>query len=240
MRSSIARGIAIFCLLGSTGAHAASLRVAPTSLDLVAPDSATTLTLRNEDTHSIDVQIRIFRWSQVDGVERLEPTTDVVASPPFTRLAPNSDYVVRVVRATKVPVVGEESYRLLADELPDPLRRRPGAVNFVLRYSIPVFFTSPDASSPEVSWTLQPGGNAFVLTAKNTGARHLRIADLKLSDGGNPVANRAGLVGYVLGGAAMRWPLPSSGTSVSGRSITLSAKSDLGGVNAAVSIRPRN
>ena len=242
MRSAIAIAIAsaVFVLLGSTGTNAASLRVAPTTIDLVAPDSATTLTLRNEDSHSIDVQIRIFRWSQVGGAERLEPTTDVVASPPFTRLAPNSDYVVRIVRVTKAPVVGEESYRLLADELPDPSRHRPGAVNFILRYSIPVFFTSPDASSPDVSWNLQPGGNAVLLTAKNNGARHLRIADLKLTVAGDTIANRIGLVGYVLGRANMRWPMPSSGSSVSGHSVVLSAQSDSGAINELVSTQSHN
>jgi fimbrial chaperone protein len=33
------------------------------------------------------VQIRLFRWSQVDGKEKLEPTDEVAASPPAITMA---------------------------------------------------------------------------------------------------------------------------------------------------------
>ena len=237
MRAALVIGCIAFCFLGSSGVHAASLRVAPTNLTLLAPESVATLNLRNEDTRPINVQIRVLRWSQVDGTERLEPTTDVVASPPLTTLGAHGDYLVRVVRMSKAPVVGEESYRLLVDELPDPARRRPGAVNFVLRYSIPVFFASPDTSPPQVSWTLQPNGKAAVLIATNIGGRHLRIADLKINDAGRTLTARTGLVGYVLGGATMSWLLPHSGSSISGHSVALSAEGDAGAIDATVTVQ---
>ena len=105
--------------------EAASLRVAPTTISLVAPDAASVLSLRNDDKRPINVQIRVFRWTQVDGVDRLEPARDVVASPPAARLAGGAATTVRIVRVSKAPVSGEESYRLLVDELPDPSRVRP-------------------------------------------------------------------------------------------------------------------
>jgi len=235
MRYALVTGAVALCLLGSGSIQAASLRIAPTILSLIAPDSAATLTLRNEDARPVNVQMRVFRWSQDDGADRLEPTTDVVASPPLTTLAPNSDYLVRVVRVTKAPVVGEESYRLLVDELPERAKRRPGTVNFVLRYSIPVFFSNPEASPADVSWALRPRGKAAVLTAKNTGDRHLRISDLNIADGDRAIAARDGLVGYVLSGASMQWPLSlAGGNLVAGRSVALSAQSDAGAINATL------
>lgn len=230
---------AIAFLLNSAIAHATSLRAAPARLELVAPDSAGTIRLRNEGGKPVNVQIRVFRWSQADRDDSLEPTSDVVASPPLATLGPGVDYVVRIVRVTTAPVVGEESYRLIVDELPDASSRRvPGSVNVVVRYSIPVFFTNRDAEPPQVSWTLQPSGNSVVLTAINNGSRHLRISDLKLTDAQKTVAMRNGLVGYVLGGAVMRWSLPKiRGSSISDRSIALSAKGDSGAINATVPVQ---
>ncbi|MCC3246196.1 molecular chaperone [Methylocystis sp. WRRC1] len=224
-------------LLGQAAAQAASLRAAPARLDLIAPDSAATLSLRNEDSRPLNVQIRVFRWSQEGGEEILEPTGDVVASPPLTTLPPGADYLVRVVRVTKSPVEGEESYRLLVDELPDDSRRVPGAVTVVVRYSIPIFITSRDAEPPQVVWTAEPSKAGIELSAKNNGSRHLRVSDLKLSDGGKTVAVRNGLVGYVLPGAVMRWSIPRmKGGAVSRRPLTLSAKGDSGAINATVAV----
>jgi fimbrial chaperone protein len=63
-------------------ACAASLQVAPVLLDIAAPAAAAMVTLRNTGATPIATQIRVFRWVQEEGRERLEPTADVVASPP--------------------------------------------------------------------------------------------------------------------------------------------------------------
>ncbi|WP_187435744.1 fimbrial biogenesis chaperone [Bradyrhizobium hipponense] len=230
-------GIAFACLWAAP-VEAASLRVAPTTLDLPAPDSAATLNLRNEDNRPINVQMRVFRWTQSGSADRLESTADVVASPPSQTLAPNADYVVRVVRVGKQPVVDEESYRVVIDELPDPARRRPGVVNLALRYSVPVFFRAPDVRQAQVSWTIGRSGNALAVTARNTGQQRLKIADLKVTDGaGQSVPLGKGLVGYVLGNATMQWSFPAHGTNLSGRAVTLSAQSDAGQINATAAVQ---
>jgi fimbrial chaperone protein len=238
MRARLASvsGIAlIFCTAPS---NAASVRVAPTTADLLAPDSATTFNLRNEDNRPLNVQIRVFRWTQTGGADRLAPTTDVVASPPSQALEPNADYVVRVVRPAKQPVAGEESYRVVVDELPDPSRRQPGVVNVVLRYSLPVFFRSADAGRSQVSWTVRQNGDALAVTAKNAGQQRLKIADLKLADGtGRSITLGSGLVGYVLGNATMQWSFPARGIRVSGPTVKLSAQSDGGEINATAAVQ---
>lgn len=137
-------GATAVLLLCAGLSHAASLRVAPTGLELIAPDASAVLNLSNDDAkRPINVQIRVFAWSQSGGIETLTPTTDVVASPPSTKLGPNAQYVVRVVRVSKAPVRAEESYRVIVDELPDPSRKKAGTVALALRYSVPVFFATP-------------------------------------------------------------------------------------------------
>ncbi|MER9232534.1 molecular chaperone [Mesorhizobium sp. M0622] len=230
-----AAAIVLLCAGYSQGA---SLRVAPTNLELIAPDSAAVLNLRNDAKRPINVQVRVFRWRQAGGVEQLEPTSDVVASPPSTRIGPNADYVVRVVRVSKAPVDTEESYRVLVDELPDPSRRKGGTVTLVLRYSVPVFFRNPDAKASDVSFSVSRTGGRLMLIAHNNGESRVRLSNLNLVQGGKKLGGRSGLVGYVLGGATMQWPL-GNGKSLAGSPITLKGQSDRGPFDAPVAIKGR-
>src|ERR1044072_4726819 len=110
MRSTVTALLAA-ALVGAAAAPAGagSLQVEPVLVDVAAPGGASTVTLRNEGTTPIDAQIRVYRWSLVKGKERLDPTDDVVASPPSVTLAPKGQYITRIVRVSKQPVVGEES-----------------------------------------------------------------------------------------------------------------------------------
>jgi fimbrial chaperone protein len=229
-------GAMALILLCAGVSHAASLRVAPTNLELIAPDSAAVLNLSNDAKRPIHVQIRVFEWSQVDGIEQLKPTSDVVASPPSTKLGANAQYVVRVVRVSKAPVRAEESYRIIIDELPDPSRRKAGTVSLALRYSVPVFFRNPDAAAPKVAWSVSRNGGGLVLTASNTGESRFRLSNLTLTQNGKKLGNRSGLVGYVLGGATMQWPI-GNGKSLSAGSVTLKAQSDFGPFDAKVAVK---
>src|SRR5947208_2927824 len=184
MRMSSVAALAAFTALTQLTATdpswAASLQVAPVKVEVASPGAATTVKLRNEGTMPLNAQIRVFRWSQVNGEDKLEPTTDVVASPPLTKLTPKLDYTVRLVRVSKTPVAKEETYRLFIDELPDAANQRNRAVNLLLRYSIPVFFYPAAGNPPTLSWSVEQSGGKLSVVARNSGARHLRISDLKL------------------------------------------------------------
>jgi len=225
-------------LLGAYGAHAASLRVAPTNLELIAPDSAGVLNLTNDGDHPINVQVRVFKWSQADGVERLEPTTTVVASPPATKMGPNGEYVVRVVRTGKAPVQTEETYPVIVDELPDASRGRAGTVTLIIRHSIPVFFRNAGAKAADVSWNLSQQGGSLLLTGKNNGDSRFRLSNVTIKQGTTKIGSRSGLVGYVLGGATMQWPVGNA-KSLSGGTIILQGQSDLGPFNANIAVTKR-
>ena len=137
-------------LMSATAAVSASLQVEPALVEVVAPGEASSVTLRNSGAVPINVQIRVFRWSQENGQEHLDPTDDVVASPPALALAPHGDYLARLVRVTDRPVSREESYRLVIDELPSASKSKAGTVKLLVRHSIPAFFEAPSATPPEV------------------------------------------------------------------------------------------
>jgi fimbrial chaperone protein len=224
-------------LFASHGAmlQAASLQVAPVLVEVPTPAVTATLRLHNEGTKPLDAQIRIFRWTQVDGVDSLTPTDDVAASPPAASLRPNIDYTVRIVRTTKEPVAKEESYRLLIDELPGPASGAVASVNIAMRYSIPVFFTVPGAAAaPKLSWELQRHANKPVIVVSNAGARRIRLANLKFTDGKGAVANFGdGLAGYVLGHSSRNFEVPAGAKGFgTGGVVSMSAQSDTGPIEA--------
>jgi fimbrial chaperone protein len=223
----------------SKAAWAASLQVSPVTVEVPAPGVAAVLKLRNEGTTSINAQLRVFRWSQSNGEEKLEPTEDVVASPPMASLAAKTDYTVRLVRVTKQPIAAEETYRLLIDELPDPRAQRSRTITMVLRYSIPVFFLSPDASAAKLAWAIEQRNGRATVAVTNTGARHARISALQLhGSGGTVVSFGSGLTGYALGGSTMRWSVPPNAPRLDGAGpVVITGNADTGPINASASVR---
>jgi fimbrial chaperone protein len=211
---------------------AASLQVTPVLLDIAAPAAAATVTLRNTGAAPITSQIRVFRWIQEAGRERLEPTADVVASPPAAQLRPGQDYVVRVVRLAKNPVAGEEAYRLLIDELPE-VSQRPRTVNFVVRHVLPLFFAAPARSVSEVTWRVTQRGRALFLTAVNAGDRRVRLASLRFGSGTSTVSLGPGLAGYALGHSAMSWTAPAPARGLSpGTEVAITGQTEEGPLHA--------
>ncbi|MFN3743855.1 MAG: molecular chaperone [Hyphomicrobiaceae bacterium] len=227
--------LAALIVLWAEPAEAASLRVTPVTLDVRVPRNAATLRLRNDADRPLDVQVRIFRWTQSGGADQYEPTTAVVVSPPATRLAPRVEYTVRVVRISKAPIAAEESYRVVIDEIPSSPVKRSGTINLVIRHSIPVFFRSAQAAMPKVSWRLAQSDGKPKLVAENAGGTRLRLADLSLHQGNAHVFIKRGLVGYVLAGATVEWPVvlrqrPTAPV------LTLKAESQLGAVHERVPV----
>ena len=212
--------------------------VAPVLLEVLAPAAATLLTLRNDQARPLNVQVRVYRWQQDGGQERLVPTQEVVVSPPFATMQPGSEQVVRVLRPSKAAPVGEESYRVLVDELPDTVERRDGRVRLVLRHSLPVFFAERALSPPRVTWSIVERGGSWFLEGVNAGGRRLRIANLSVKDAaGAVISHRSGLMGYVLAGGSVRWPLGPARELKTTGAATLTADTETGPVHATAPIR---
>lgn len=218
-------------LLGALGcalalsAPAASLQVAPTSITLQPRQNADGLWLSNTGGDPLHAQVRVFRWTQVDGEERLEPTRDITISPPLIELPAGQRQLVRVIRLGAPPTDVETSYRVIVDELPIPeTAPSPGGtgkragLEFTLRYSLPVFLLPASAGTAESSQP-QPvlqakvlqNGTTAQLEISNTGAAHAQVSELVFVDAaGRRHVVREGLAGYVLPGERKRWPIPAS------------------------------
>lgn len=187
---------------------ASGLQVMPTSLTLQAARAADGLWLRNTGDAPLNAQVRVYRWTQTNGKDRLEPTRALVASPPMLKLDAGKSQLIRVIRTGAPPARGEAAFRIVVNEL--PVDKDKGGLNFVLRYSIPVFVQAAGSSDarPELSWSLERKGNQLLLGVRNDGKRHAQISDVSLVDAaGKRHQLKQGLLGYVLPGMHMHWEL---------------------------------
>ena len=196
------------CQLGAATAGATRLPGAPTSLQLEARQRAGELWLTNSGTSPVKLQVRVFRWVQQGGQEQLLPTDELMASPPMQALAAGQQQLVRVMRPTREPPAAQQYYRLIVDEVSDLATRAEG-MQFVLRYSIPVFVQPASGKlAPQLQArlvTLGDGRNGVEVA--NSGNSYAQIADLALGSAKRPRIVHPGLLGYVLPGQVMRWPI---------------------------------
>jgi fimbrial chaperone protein len=238
MQGLFAGCIFLLGVLASGFAEAATLSVSPVSFDIVAPRANAKLTLQNRGKEQVAVQVRVFRWVKKNGADHLIPTRDVVASPPMAKLKPGGKYTVRIVRVSETVVQSEESYRLLVDQLPKPAKRAGPHVSFLIRQSIPVFFT-PEVSEkkPVLKWSARLKGGELVLTATNSGLRHTRLSQVDVRSfavAERPAAN--GLAGYVLAGSAAKWVQPAPKGLAPGSRIIITAQDEHGPIEATAII----
>ena len=195
-------------------ASAGSVVLWPINPTITAEERATALWLENRGTEPVTLQIRAFGWHQAAGADRYESQDEVVSSPPIAIVAPGKRQLVRIVRRDNAPQNPERSYRLLIDELPPPPKSADGQnpsakLAIQMRYSIPLFTYRASPSSPRLDLRFVVVEGKRFVEINNNGDTHARLVDLRLVHGSKKFDVTAGLVGYVLPGSVMRWPLPS-------------------------------
>jgi fimbrial chaperone protein len=164
------------------------LDVAPTTLEL-KPGAAGLFFITNHGAHDVTVQIEAADWRQENGRDITAPSQDLLASPPLAHIAAGARQSVRVM--ARPSGTGEQAYRLLVSELPDPEAGGDG-VHVLLQFSVPVFVRHDPHAAPHLSWSAREGR----LIAANTGAQTIKLDGVTI-DG----ALRPGLI-YLLPGAS--------------------------------------
>jgi fimbrial chaperone protein len=233
MKQSATALMFVLIMLAAGPATAAMLSVSPVLLDIAAPQKSTKLNLENRGEEPVTVQIRVFRWASKNGKESLTPTSSVVASPPMATLKPHGKYTVRIVRVANEPVTSEESYRLLVDQLPKPVNQPGSAVSFLIRQSIPVFFTTAETHRAALAWSARIEGQKLVLVAQNKGRRRAKLSKIRLTGPSGVIGGPEDeLAGYVLSGSTTQWVQPNLLGLVPGAKITIVAQDEHGPVEA--------
>ena len=240
LRNLTKRLIIALLALGIPGASllAAGLQIAPVSLTIPADKKADEVWLRNSGSEVVHAQVRVYRWSQSQGEDVLTPDESMVASPPMVQIEPGQQQLVRLVRMGPMaaPAPDERSYRLLIDELPIKRVKSKAGLDFVFRYSVPVFIAGTAPAKPVLAWSMQQSGGHAGLIVTNSGNIHAQLADISFTPpGGKKTTVAGGLAGYVLPGQYRSIPLTvSPGLFTKGGTFT----SLINGVTADTSVAP--
>lgn len=213
-------------------AAAQSLTVMPVVINMQPGQLAATISISGQGGAETSYQVRAFAWSQKDGTEQLDPTGDVLLSPPLGVIPANASQVVRIV-IRKPPRDRESVYRILLDQVPPP--SAPGTVRIALRLSLPIFVEPTTRAVPHIEWRVERDSNSMWVVAVNNGTRHERIHDIVLSTGTTVFKPQGDSSPYLLAGATRRFRLTGDGVlPAAGASLHLTAQSDGGKIDVMV------
>lgn len=217
-------------LITQAQAQSATLLLWPIQQVIEADRNGSALWIENRGGREARVQIRIFAWDQHDYQDSYAAQQQVLASPQVARIAPGKRQLVRLMRLAAVPGGEERAFRVIVDDIPDSATttpEKPGKIGlkFQMRYSLPLFldgagvWTKPDpqrprpadsATQPKLDWRIDGAGDRRYLLVRNRGPVHARLSQVQWQAEGAPnKVLAAGLLGYVLPGREMRWPLKS-------------------------------
>ena len=216
-------------------ARAQGLEVTPTNVVLGPGQSAATFTVSNRSDRKLSFQIRGFDWRQDgQGNDVLEPSANLLASPPIASIDPGGSQVVRLI--VRQPPQGQEgTYRILFDQLPPP--HEAGVVRILLRLSIPVFAEPQTQVSPQLHWRVAHDEGGWWLIANNSGSRHISLGNLKLfAADGQELRVAVGSPPHILAGATKRWPIADAASLTPNEAVRVTATADVGTIDERISI----
>ena len=207
MRTCVMAFLGLLTLCASGQSLAGAFSVSPVRVFLEPRDRAAALTLVNGADAEVVLQADVMRWSQdADGQDRLEPSDDLLISPPILKLPPRSRQVVRLARLVAPDLQRQQTYRLLLREVPDlrPTPEQVARLPITLVLSIPVFLGAP-AAQADVQCELHASQPPQV-ACRNQGRAHAQVRELSLLQGGRTLARFDGAV-YLLPGSQRVLPL---------------------------------
>ena len=199
------------CAAIPTAAHAEGLQVSPISVEIT--ERSGVLRLGNESDGQLRAQVRVYRWIQADGEDRMVETDELIASPPFVQVGPEEEQVIRLVRfgdAALAMSECERSYRVVVDELPVNPNEAQTGLQYVLRYSVPVYLLNPacENAQPDLRWEIAIEGDTAWLNVVNSGQTRAQLATVSfIPASGDFVTIANGLLGYVLPQSERRFEL---------------------------------
>ena len=204
------RAIAGACALAALPrvAIASAYTLDPVRIQLSATQPYGEVTLRNESSTPISMQVDLERWRQLGAQRQLQAARNLLASPPLFVMAPGRAQIVRF--ALRHPPAGatERAWRVSFSELPSPSRRSNEA-ELLLRTSIALFYRPAQASPAQLRARATRGPRQLALQLRNDGGVHLEVVDLRVRCGHATLFDHPTLIYLLPGGHdTLELPLP--------------------------------
>lgn len=187
------------------------------------------LWLENVGNAPVTLQIRVLAWEQRDFKDSYTAQSEIIGTPPFTTIAPGKKQLVRLTLTAPLATGEERAFRILIDEIPVARSADSTGLRLQMRYSLPLFaygqglwrkneghVSGALRAQPALSWQLVEDAGTQYVQVHNSGSGHARLSQVRLTsttrvastDDNDSVDIATGLLGYVLPGQSMRWPVP--------------------------------
>jgi fimbrial chaperone protein len=196
---------ALACAMAPHFAAAAEFSVSPIRLEFEPGARSAAVTVTNDDTRPLRMQLRLMEWTQdASGADVYRDSDELVYFPRLMSVPPGEKRLVRVGLKSPAGAI-ERTYRLYLDELPDhdspAARPVASGLSFTIRFALPIFL--PAAASSRASGAIEAlslRDGKLRVAVRNTGTRHFRITALGVRSSGAFSTEAAGW--YLLAGAS--------------------------------------
>jgi fimbrial chaperone protein len=235
-------GLFFFVMCASV-ANASKIGVSPVRLTLSDNQKIDSLSVRNNGTEPITMQMEVLSWSQREGEAVFAATRELLANPPIFTIPAGNSQLVRVGLRRAPDAQRELAYRIILQELPPPPNPDAMGMFMTMHISLPVFVLPEIDTKPVLLWqAARTSQGALKISLSNSGNAHIQIKNFKLSllDSAQPWLTQQSS-DYVLAGQSRDWILPANPENPApppGVSLKLFAQTDAGDIEAEVIIAP--
>lgn len=235
-------GLFIFVYYASV-ASAGTIGVSPLRLTFEDSNKIESLTVRNEGTEPVIMQMGILSWSQREGKAVFTATREIIGNPPIFTVPAGGAQIIRVGLRRTPDAQRELTYRIILEEVPPPPNSDFSGTQFYMRMSLPVFVLPKVEAKPILRWRASRNAEgALKINLTNDGNAHIQIKNFTLSlpESAQPWATQQ-TADYVLSDKSRDWILPVNAdypTPPPGVTLKLVALTDAGEIEAKVLIEP--
>ncbi len=224
----------------STYVNGAQFSVNPVRVYLDGKSKTGSLVVENTSDEVVTIQATLNSWTQADGMDKNEPTEDLLVSPPIFKVQPQSRQVVRIGFLKTPDATREGTYRLFLQEVPQPRKPDEQGMGVSLRMSLPIF-VAPSAGNHQalLKWTAQSvDDNHLKLSLANSGNAHIQITAISVSlPDGSYLAGSPAMMTYILPGQLHTWDFITDKPWKNG-ALRVAVKSDAAAPGVETDVKP--
>lgn len=220
--------IALLSLL-SFAAHAGSLHVSPTRIELTSKHPVATLEIRNSGNTRTTCQIERMLWTQPDGSDSYIETSELIATPAIFELEPGESQILRVGLRQPAPPTPQRAYRVYIREIPGATSSVRSELQVMLRVGVPVFTGAPGGKAELQGEILPNDDGSATLRVRNVGTTYLRALQIEARDPARgDVTWRTTRPAYLVAGGSYEWTEKPERPLAEGQQIRLNVLTDAG------------
>ncbi len=153
-------------------------RVTPIRLDFDRGTKSGVITIVNEGSDKLNVQMKAFEWTQnTEGKDQYTETNDLIFFPRIMSLEKGEEKILRA--GIRIPATTKEkTYRLFIEEIPEPKKAEGVNVAIAIRFGVPIFVKPLKEEVRGEIEKLELSKGVLNIVIKNKGNTHFIIQSI--------------------------------------------------------------